>query len=164
MGILLRAENFYMEYCLVSSCSFNPQETYVLCHTAHGNVVGFTPILSFCPMVNYINSNLMLNHLCISVMSSTVMMDSLYIYRLCALIFIHKFIFLCCSYLIWCQIYIGLLQILPIKQCRWYFFNHILLGSLYKNKIYAIYWIVIDFLRFSTLSWINLIKFISSKF
>lgn len=116
MGILvlLRAENFYMEYCLVSSCSFNPQETYVLCHTAHGNVVGFTLILSFCPMVNYINSNLMLNHHCISVMSSTVMMDSLYIYKLCALIFIHKFIFLCCSYLIWCQICIGLLQ---IKYC-----------------------------------------------
>ena len=42
MGILLllREENFYMEYCLDSSCStFNPQETSVRCHKEYGNVL-----------------------------------------------------------------------------------------------------------------------------
>ena len=114
MGILLllREENFYMEYCLHSSCStLNPQETSVQCHREYGNVVDSTLILSFCPVVSYINSNLMLNHLCFSIMNSTVMIYSLYIYRLCALIFIHKFIFLCSSYIIYYQIYIGLLHI-----------------------------------------------------
>ena len=61
MGILLllREENFYMEYCLDSSCStFNPQETSVHCHKEYGNVVDSTLILSFWPVIRYINNNL----------------------------------------------------------------------------------------------------------